>query len=142
VHASLIEGGHELSTYPDRCVVKIERRTLPGETVRDVEKELTGIAGDDATVKTLFAREPLETAPDEAIVAALIEHATLILGRRPEMVGVPFWTDAALLSAAGIPTVVFGPRGAGAHADVEWVDLDDLVRLAEILLATASAFCA
>ena len=142
VHASLIEGGHELSTYPDRCVVKIERRTLPGETVRDVEKELTGIAGDDATVKTLFAREPLATAPDEAIVAALIEHATLILGRRPEMVGVPFWTDAALLSAAGIPTVVFGPRGAGAHADVEWVDLDDLVRLAEILLATASAFCA
>jgi Peptidase dimerisation domain/Peptidase family M20/M25/M40 len=63
VHASLIEGGHEPSTYPDRCVVKIERRTLPGETVGDVEKQLTGIAGDDATVKTLFAREPLATAP-------------------------------------------------------------------------------
>jgi len=141
VHASLIEGGHELSTYPDRCVVKIERRTLPGETARDVEQELTGIAGDEATVKTLFAREPLATAPDESIVAALIEHVTAILDRRPELIGVPFWTDAALLSAAGIPTVVFGPRGAGAHADVEWVDLDDLVSLAEILWTTASAFC-
>jgi acetylornithine deacetylase len=40
VHASLIEGGRELSTYPDRCVAKIERRTLPGETIRDVEEEL------------------------------------------------------------------------------------------------------
>jgi acetylornithine deacetylase len=141
VHASLIEGGKELSTYPDRCVVKIERRTLPGETVRDVEEEVRGLAGDDATVKTLFVREPLSTEPDEPIVAALIEHATAVLGRRPDLVGVPFWTDAALLSAAGIPTVVFGPRGAGAHADVEWVDLDDLLRLAQILLATASAFC-
>jgi acetylornithine deacetylase len=141
VHASLIEGGRELSTYPDRCIVKIERRTLPGETVHDVEEELTGITGGGATVKTLFVREPLATPPDEAIVAALLERATAILDRRPEMVGVPFWTDAALLSAAGIPTVVFGPRGAGAHADVEWVDLDDLVRLAEILLQTASSFC-
>jgi acetylornithine deacetylase/succinyl-diaminopimelate desuccinylase-like protein len=138
---ALLEGGHEPSTYPDRCVVKIERRTLPGETVGDVEKQLTGIAGDDATVKTLFAREPLATAPDESIVVALIEQATAVLDRRPEVVGVPFWTDAALLSAAGIPSVVFGPRGAGAHADVEWVDLDDLVGLAEILLATASDFC-
>jgi acetylornithine deacetylase len=105
-------------------------------------QELTGIAGGGATVQMLFAREPLATAPDESIVAALLKSATAILGRPPEIVGVPFWTDAALLSAAGIPTVVFGPRGGGAHADVEWVDLDDLVRLAEILLATASAFCA
>lgn len=141
VHASLIEGGQELSTYPDRCVVTIERRTLPGETVDDVEVELSGIAGDDATVKTLFSREPLTTAPDEPIVETLIEHATTIMGRRPETSGVPFWTDAALLAAAGIPSVVFGPGGGGAHADVEWVDLDDLAKLAEILLATARSFC-
>ena len=142
VHASLIEGGTELSTYPDRCVVKIERRTLPSETVRHVEEQLAAIAGDGATVKTLFAREPRATAPDEPVVAALIDQATGILDRQPELLGVPFWTDAALLSAAGIPTVVFGPGGAGAHADVEWVDLDDLVRLAQILLATAGAYCA
>jgi acetylornithine deacetylase len=141
VHASQIEGGKELSTYPDRCVVKIERRTLPGETIRDVEEQLAAIAGDDATVRTLFAREPLATPPDEPIVAALTEQAAVILDRRPDTIGVPFWTDAALLSAAGIPTVVFGPGGGGAHADVEWVDLDDLVKLADILLATATAFC-
>jgi acetylornithine deacetylase len=141
LHASLIEGGQELSTYPDRCVVKIERRTLPGETIADVEEQLQSIAGSDATITTLFARHPLATAPDEPIVAALVEQATAVLDRRPELVGVPFWTDAALLSAAGMPTVVFGPRGAGAHAEVEWVDLDDLVRLAQILLSTANVYC-
>jgi acetylornithine deacetylase len=141
VHASLIEGGKELSTYPDRCVVKVERCTLPGETAADIEEQLAAVAGDHATVRTLFVREPLETAADEPIVALLLEHAAAILERPPSVVGVPFWTDAALLAAAGIPTVVFGPRGAGAHAAIEWVDLDDLVKLAHILLTPATAFC-
>jgi acetylornithine deacetylase len=140
LHASLIEGGQELSTYPDRCLLKVERRTLPGESAADVEQQLVAIAGEHAKVQTLFVRHPLETAGDELIVETLIEQASAVLGRPPDVVGAPFWTDAALLSAAGVPSVVFGPRGAGAHADEEWVDLDDLVKLAEILLATAKAF--
>jgi acetylornithine deacetylase len=140
MHASLIEGGTELSTYPDRCLLKVERRTLPGETVALVEEELRGVA-DGATVKTLFARDPLETRSDSAIVELLAAHAAAILGLEPELVGVPFWTDAALFAAAGIPTVVFGPSGEGAHAEVEWVNLDDVERTAEILLATTTEFC-
>ena len=54
----------------------------------------------------------------------------------------PFWTDAALFAAAGIPAVLFGPGGEGAHADEEWVDLDDVERTADILLAVAREFCA
>ena len=68
--------------------------------------------------------------------------ASQILDVSPEIVDVPFWTDAALLSAAGIPTIVFGPGGAGAHAETEWVDLEDVAKTSDILLATASAFCA
>ena len=56
--------------------------------------------------------------------------------------GVPFWTDAALLSAAGIPTIVFGPRGEGAHAVEEWVDVPQVERCAEVLIAVAAEFCA
>jgi acetylornithine deacetylase len=121
--------------------VKVERRTLPGETVAAVEQQLRR-AAPDATVKTLFAREPLETPRDARIVEVLTREAERVLGTGREIVGVPFWTDAALFEAAGIPTVVFGPGGEGAHADVEWVDLDDVERIAEILLATAAAFCA
>jgi acetylornithine deacetylase len=143
LHASLIEGGQELSTYPERCLVKIERRTLPGESAELVEEQLHAVAaGVDATVKRLFVREALETARDEPIAAALLKNATDVLGECPPVIGVPFWTDAALLSAAGIPTVVFGPGGEGAHADVEWVDLDDVVKTVQVLLSTATEFCA
>jgi acetylornithine deacetylase len=135
VHASLIEGGQELSTYPERCVVKLERRTLPGESVAAVEEELRTVAK-NATVRSFFSREPLETPRDAEIVKLLGAHAG-----EPEVVGVPFWTDAALFAAAGIPTVVFGPRGDGFHTESEWVDLDSLERVREILLATAVDFC-
>ena len=141
VHASLIEGGTELSTYPDRCVVKVERRTLPGETVDGVAEELRALAP-GAAVMPFFSREPLETPRDSAVVALVSRCAEHVLGSAAEVVGVPFWTDAALLAAAGIPTVVFGPRGAGAHADAEWVDLDSAEQLAEILLAAVADFCA
>jgi acetylornithine deacetylase len=141
LHASLIEGGHELSSYPDRCVLKIERRTLPGETVALVEEQVTAVAG-EASVKTLFAREPLETSSDEPIVRMLLGEAQAALGYPPELIGASGWMDASLLAAAGMPTVIFGPRGAGAHADVEWVDLDSVALCADVVLATAEAFCA
>jgi acetylornithine deacetylase len=140
-HAALVEGGTEPSTYAARCVAKVERRTLPGETVAFVEEQMREVAG-AATVTTLFSREPLETSPEEAIVEVLLRQAGDALGEAPEIVGAPFWTDAALFSGAGIPTVVFGPSGAGAHEETEWVDLDDVERTAEILLRTATEFCA
>jgi len=142
VHASLIEGGQELSSYPARCILTLERRTLPGESPELVEEEAREAAGDAADVRRLFAREPLETPRDEAIVKLVRETAARVLGRKPDVIGVPFWTDAALLSAAGIPTVVFGPAGEGAHAEVEWVDLPSVERCVEVFLATAEAFCA
>jgi acetylornithine deacetylase len=141
LHASLIEGGTELSTYPDRCLVKIERRTLPGETVELCQEQIR-TAARDARVETFFVREPMETPRDAEIVERLLASARAVLGSAPEVVGVPYWTDAALFSAAGIPTVVFGPGGEGAHADTEWVDLGDVERVTEILLATIADFCA
>jgi acetylornithine deacetylase len=137
VHTGVIEGGEGISTYPDRCVLQVERRTLPGESAVLAEREARELLGElDGSVRARFSREPLETDPREEIVRVLSGHAG-----NPEPVGVPFWTDAALLSAAGIPTVVFGPAGDGAHADVEWVDLDSVERCYEIVLATTLDFC-
>lgn len=141
VHASLIEGGTELSTYPARCLVSLERRTLPGEDVEQVEAEIRALVPEDATVRTTFVREPLETSTTEPVVDELLRSCDAVLGQMPRIVGVPFWTDAALLASAGIPTVVFGPAGIGAHADVEWVDLESVDQCAQILLRTAREFC-
>jgi acetylornithine deacetylase len=120
--------------------MKVERRTVPGETVELVEAEIRALAP-GAKVTAFFAREPLATPADAPVVEAIRAAAARVLGSVSEPIGVPFWTDAALLAAAGIPTVIFGPGGDGAHADVEWVDLDDVERLVEILVATAGDLC-
>jgi acetylornithine deacetylase len=123
-HASLISGGQEFSSYPDRCLLQGERRTLPGETDDVIAAEVAALAaGLDAETQLVFSRPPLETDPGEEVVQAVARAAGTT-----SLAGVPFWTDGALFSAAGIPTVIFGPRGAGAHAAEEWVELDSLAR--------------
>lgn len=149
LHAALIEGGVELSTYPAHCRLHVERRTLPGETAADVATELTAIldrlqAADprfigDAEV-TLF-RPPLETPVDAPLVRALYRAAVDLLPAPPPLTGATFWMDAALLGVAGIPTVAFGPTGAGLHGDVEWVDLASVGTCADVLAALARDFC-
>jgi acetylornithine deacetylase len=138
VHASTIEGGRELSTYPEQCVLRIERRTIPGESVRQVETELKQLF--DGAVRVTFSREPLETSPDEPVVETLAK-CVKSTGYEPALVGAPFWTDAGLLADAGIPSVLFGPGGEGAHAAIEWVDLRDFERCISALVATAAEFC-
>ena len=145
VHASLIEGGQELSSYPERCVLAIERRTLPGEGAGQLDAELARLVAAAAgpaelSARTTLVRAPFEVAPEEPIVALLRERAAARLGREPAVRGHSAWMDAAFISAAGIPTVVFGPDGAGAHAVEEWVDLASVRECAEVLLATAIAF--
>ena len=147
VHASLIEGGQELSSYPERCVLAIERRTLPGEGAEQLDAELAALvaAGDGRAElggRTTLVRPPFEVAPDEPIVALLRGQVVAQLGREPALRGHSAWMDAAFISAAGIPTVVFGPDGGGAHAVEEWVELASVRECAEVLLAAAVEFCA
>jgi acetylornithine deacetylase len=135
-HASLIEGGQELSSFPARCVLMGERRTIPGETVDDVEAELRVIAG-DAALRVIASRDPLDAPPDHPFVELVGRAAAA-----GEYVGALFWTDAALIADAGIPTVLFGPVGEGAHAAVEWVDLASLDRVRDVVTRVAREWCA
>jgi acetylornithine deacetylase len=136
VHASTIEGGQELSSFPARCLLLGERRTIPGETAADVEQELRELAG-DATVRVIAHRDPYEAPVDHPFV----ELVARVAGAQ-DLVGAPFWTDAALIAGAGIPTVLYGPAGEGAHAEVEWVDLGSLERVRDVIVRTASEWCA
>jgi acetylornithine deacetylase/succinyl-diaminopimelate desuccinylase-like protein len=138
LHASLIEGGRDYASYPERCLLTGEWRTLPGESPGEVEgalREVIARSGVDAELRLRFTGDPFEVDEEEEIVRLVHRHA------RTAVVGVPYWSDSALLAAAGIPTVLFGPRGGGAHERVEWVDLASLERLRDVLLAAANEYC-
>jgi acetylornithine deacetylase len=149
LHASLIEGGRELSTYPERCVLALERRTLPGEQGDAVEREIEALldrcrAGDPELVvesRTLLVRDPFEVDASSDVVQALLAAATDELGAAPPLIAVPYWADSAFIASAGIPTVLFGAGGTGAHAAEEWVSIPDAVATTRILIAVARTLC-
>jgi acetylornithine deacetylase len=148
-HASLIEGGQELSSYPAECRIRLERRTTPGETAETVAAELNdilqAIAAEDrdfhAQLVPGLSRAPFEIGEEAEIVSTLRAAATARLGRTPPLRGEPFWTDCAILAEAGIPSVMFGADGGGAHAAQEWADEASVAALADILCETAVNFC-
>jgi acetylornithine deacetylase len=148
-HASLVEGGVEMSSYPARCIIRLERRTIPGETVADAEQEIDALldrcraADPDLRVerRTSLHREPLEVDPAHEIVTAVMAAARAH-GASPSLIGASYWADSGLIAAAGIPTVLFGPSGVGAHEVEEWVSLDATETVTRTLIATAEQLCA
>jgi acetylornithine deacetylase len=144
VHASLIEGGQELSSYPARCRLALERRTAPGESADDFRSECeTLIEGiDGAELRMGLVRPPFAVDPDAEVVQAVSRAAAAVTGNPADVYGETYWMDAALTQAAGIPTVVFGPDGWGAHAVDEWVDLASVDACSDGLVAAAHELCA
>jgi acetylornithine deacetylase len=146
VHAGTISGGIEASSYPARCTITVERRTLPGETEETFAAELQRLLADartadpalDASFTTTLVREPFTVDPEHDIVGVTREAAATVLGSAPQLVGASYWADAAFISAAGIPTVMFGPAGEGAHAIDEWVDVRTIEAVAQTLVAVAA----
>jgi acetylornithine deacetylase len=149
VHASIINGGQELSSYPAHCKLEVERRTIPGETAAVIEQQfrtmLEGIKATDSSFEYSLImgleRVPHEVTESEEIVQILLKNATGILEKTPKIRSETFWTDCAALSSVGIPSFLFGAVGAGAHSANEWVDLNSVVQLEEILFQTIKEFC-
>lgn len=140
LHAGRIRGGTELSVYPARAVLEMERRTLPGEPVDVAVTELQAIARDlaaadpefSAEIRLLLARSAYEAPRDAPVIDRLASAVRTHLGQA-RLQGVSFWTDAAILGASGTPTVLFGPRGAGLHSIEEHVVIADLSACADVL---------
>jgi acetylornithine deacetylase len=149
VHSSIIEGGRELSTYPDLCKLKVERRLIPGETKGDVEAELDRLLssiGDidpkfDGGYEITFYRGPLEVATDNEICKVLIECSQAVRGETPHFVGGSGWMDTQIIAKGGAPAVAFGPVGSGSHAAVEYVEIDSVVDAAKVLERVVRRFC-
>jgi len=141
-----IEGGTELFTVPDRCTTTVEIRTVPGHHEADMEAmvdvvEARRADGVECRIEWLIRRPPFSTDVDDRLVhttTAGLESS----GRSAEIVGAPFWTDAALFSSVAVPAVVMGPGGHGIHSVDEWVFIDDLVAARDVLRHAMTNFAA
>jgi acetylornithine deacetylase len=149
IHAGRIAGGVEPSTYPERCRITVERRTVPGESGATVEAELRAmLEGVAATVADLewrllpgLARDPWEADREADVYRAVLARAGEALGRPPVERGEAFWTDAQLLGQAGIPALLFGASGGGAHAATEWAEVDSVRTLTDVLQRVIVDLC-
>lgn len=149
IHAGLIKGGEEINSYPARCTVSIERRTIAGETSETVRAELLQILEKIAAAvpnfmfgfRTTSYRSPYSIDRDHSFVNLIREHATKSMGTTPPVRGETYWTDMALLSDVGIPGVIWGPTGYGLHAKTEWVEIESVRQLAESFIAIEADFC-
>jgi acetylornithine deacetylase len=148
LHASIITGGQELSSYPAECRLQIERRTLPGESVAAIESELRALLDElhahdadfRATLRAMSSRPAYAIEP-EAPIARAAAAAILHVTSAAELAGMSAWTDTALLAAAGIPGVVFGPSGHGLHGAEEYVELSSVTVCAEVLRHVILGHC-
>ena len=122
---------------------------MPGEgpdlVARQIEELIDGIPAHDdafrATATCGLVRDPFEVSLEEPIADLVRRAASGIVGSERPVTGANWWADSALLSSAGIPTVIFGPDGQGAHAESEWVDLDSVDQCRRVYLAAAREFC-
>ncbi|HWC45968.1 MAG TPA: ArgE/DapE family deacylase [Casimicrobiaceae bacterium] len=145
LHASTIEGGIGLSTYPDKCRFTIERRTIPGETtaavMAEIEEAFARVRARrpalDASVSMIFEQPPSDVSTEAPIVRAL-DGALRACGEEVSVMGMSAWTDAAILNEAGIPAICFGPGDIGlAHAAEEYVRVDEIEHATLVLAALA-----
>jgi acetylornithine deacetylase len=143
LHASIISGGRELSVYPDRCVLQLERRTVTGEEDSVIIREMNAILeslhaadhGFRADARLMTSRPPYRLSSSEPLPVALAASLAA-RGLSTDAVGMSFWTDAAILAGAGIPSILFGPGGAGLHSVEEYVNVADVDVCRDVLIDT------
>jgi acetylornithine deacetylase len=128
-----VHGGHSVNTVPDRCVIEVDRRLIPGESAEVAEaavRDLAERAG--ATIEPIFDAAPLEMPEDSDVVRRATAAVQAVTGTA-NVVGARYATEASRLAAAGIPVVVLGPGDAAqAHSEDEWVALDQVRAAAEV----------
>jgi acetylornithine deacetylase len=143
LHSSIIAGGTELSVIPSYSLLQWERRTLPGESQPDLDLEFESTVravanhpgNHEVKGRKLFLRPPYRVPADAEILSRLQKASP-----QSSSVGLSFWADSALTGKAGIPSVLFGPIGHGAHAVDEWVSLNSLLKIYETLKRLISDF--
>ncbi|KAJ5721349.1 uncharacterized protein N7483_009283 [Penicillium malachiteum] len=150
LHCGLIRGGEEPSSYPAKCTITIEFRTIPAQSEASILEDIRALLGNVAEENPRFkydqpriamSRPPFKLPRDHPLVKKAVLCATTTFGKAPALECAPFWCDAALLAEAGIPAIVFGPSGDGLHGKEEWVSVASLQRMERTFVSLIEDFC-
>ncbi len=147
-HTGTLTGGTDYATYPDYAKVGIEIGTQPGEHLSDRVAEIERMFADVARTERGFKgevivrldREPFVASGHEALQEVVVKAMTEVLGHPPTITGMNGWTDAALMQAAGIPTLLMGSLGGNYHTAGEWTSISGLVKLCDTLVRVATGY--
>ena len=145
-----IHGGEIFNQYPQECWLEGTRRWLPGTPPAEVERNLrtllSELARDTGTTVDLawtFIRDAFHLQPDDPLVQAFQQAHTTISGQPLALGPKPFVDDGnAFYGMKNLPAITHGPRAGGQHTVNEWVDIDDLIRVAHLYALTAVLYCA
>ncbi len=142
-----IAGGLSVNTVPDECVIKIDRRLLPGEEPAAAMRHIVDYLAHDTSIDFPVEHDPpflpSRGLPDDhnTLLGERLRTAAESVSPSRKLVGVPYGTDASTFQAAGVPSVVFGPGSIDqAHTADEWIELHQLHQATEVLHLFAREF--
>jgi acetylornithine deacetylase/succinyl-diaminopimelate desuccinylase-like protein len=149
VFVGQFHGGEIYNQFPQECWLEGTRRWLPGRSRQHVETEYRGLldalardTGTAVAAEFRFIRDAFFLAEDDPLVTAF-QSAYQMIGGAPLPPGAkPFVDDGnSFYGLKGVPAITHGPRAGGQHTVHEWVDIDDLVRVAWLYALTAVLYC-
>jgi acetylornithine deacetylase len=141
-------------SVPSRAAVRLYVQFLPEEDVDAAIADLRRRLGEFCAADPFFRQfqvewaapigGPLyghEVAPDHPWLRCLEGSAESVLQKAAVTTAAPYPCDAGLIARDfGIPTLLFGPCGGGAHNPDEFVEFASVIQTAEVLLASAMAW--
>jgi acetylornithine deacetylase/succinyl-diaminopimelate desuccinylase-like protein len=149
VFVGQIHAGEIFNQYPQECWLEGTRRWLPENSRERVEQEFRLILDQlqhDTGVTVIdefrVIRDAFRLDPTDPVVAAFQGAYTALAGAPLPLGAKPFVDDGnSFFGLAGVPAITHGPRAGGAHTVSEWVDIDDLARVAHLYALTAVGYC-
>lgn len=150
IHIGLIKGGEEISSYPAQCTISIDCRFPASGSAAEFEFQLveilqrleSSVPDFKFDIHKTFSRSALAATTDDPFLDLVVKHASEAMGESPTVKGEAYWTDMGLLADAGIPGVVWGPKGYGLHSRTEWVEIESLLQLTKAYRSIMADFCA
>jgi acetylornithine deacetylase/succinyl-diaminopimelate desuccinylase-like protein len=144
-----IHSGEIFNQYPQDCWLEGTRRWLPGTDPAKVEADFRGLlhclgaeTGTDVTCDWFFIRDGFHLDPADPFVTTFLKTYRAVSGHELPLGPKPFVDDGNSFCSLGkIPAITHGPRAGGQHTVSEWVEIDDLVRVALLYAVTALAYC-